>query len=221
MFSSFYQSRRYCALPSSLPSIPSLSPTSTPLPLPSRLGTQRDEFTLLAERVKKQQRCTSSEDDFFSSAGSLPRHLLRLSISLGGLQASLPARSTVRATSRSPRLSYLLYISSHPSPPNHPPFPLTLLTIHSSPLTLLSSPSILTFSPSTLPPHSPLLTAHPHLLSPLHRLSHSSSKDLEQDRAEFEHCFDDWMAISESHTLVMLLSCDPISSSQILLCFWN
>ena len=36
-----------------------------------------------------------------------------------------------------------------------------------------------------------------------------------------EHCFDDWMAISESHRLVIRLSCDPISSSQILLCFWN
>ena len=53
----------------------------------------------------KQQRHTSSEDDFFSSAGSLPRHLLRSSISSGGLQASQPARTTVRATSRSPQLS--------------------------------------------------------------------------------------------------------------------
>ena len=93
---SFYQSRRYRALPPSLSSTPSL---------PSRLGTQRDDFTLLAERVKKQQRRTLLEDDFFSSAGSLPRHLLHPSISLGGLQASLHARSTVRATSRSPRLS--------------------------------------------------------------------------------------------------------------------
>ena len=90
---SFYQSRRYRALPPSLSSTPSL---------PSRLGTQRDDFTLLAERVKKQQCRTLSEDDFFSSAGSLPRHLLDPSISLGGLQASLPTRTTVRATSRSP-----------------------------------------------------------------------------------------------------------------------
>ena len=90
------------SLSSSL-SPPSLPPPSS-LPLPSRLGTQRDNFTLLAECVKKQQRRTSSEDDF-SSAGSLPRHLLRPSVSLGGLQASLPTRSTVRATSRSPRLS--------------------------------------------------------------------------------------------------------------------
>ena len=133
---------------------------------------------------------------------------------------------------------HLLYISSHPSPPHHSPLLSTLTSspsILTSPSTLppsLSSPhcptsqSTLPPSPSSphhppFPPHPPLLTVHPHHLSPLHRLSHSSSKDLEQDRAEFEHCFDDWMAISESHTLVMLLSCDPISSSQILLCFWN
>ena len=84
---------------------PPPSPPS-PLPLPSRLDTQCDDFKLLAERVKKQQRRTSPEDGFFfSSAGSLPHHLLRPSVSSGGLQASLPTRSTVRATSRSPRLS--------------------------------------------------------------------------------------------------------------------
>ena len=114
MFSSFYQSRRYDTFASSLPSTPSLSPSISTLQmpspfLPSRQGTQRDDFTLLAERVKKQQRRTASEDDFFSSGGSLPRHLLRPSMSLGAPQVSLSTRNTVRSTvgstSRSPRLS--------------------------------------------------------------------------------------------------------------------
>jgi len=80
MFSSFYQSRR--------------------------LGTQRDDFTLLAERVKKQQRRTLPDDVFFSLS-SAHRPSLRSSSSMPTNLTSMAARNSLGSIiplSSSPRL---------------------------------------------------------------------------------------------------------------------